>query len=101
MATSLVAGVLSPAGIAVVSILIVFNLLRLLVTAIYASRFPRWTALLDAFTLLRLGGPIREHVPLKVSVDDDNVRALDELPGWVGSEPRGENSGGIIRVLAD
>jgi hypothetical protein len=76
---------ISLAGIIVVSILIGIYLMAILATAIYASWFPRWTGSLDSFSLLRLGSSISEKVPLKVSVDDDRVKALDELPGWIGS----------------
>lgn len=75
---------ISLAGIVVVSIMILFHLIGLFLTALYASWFPRWTTALDAFSLLRLGGSIGEHVPLKISRSDDEVKVLDELPGWVG-----------------
>lgn len=80
---------ISLAGIIVVSAIMGLDLLGLLATAIYASWFPRWTELLDAFSMLRLGSSISAHVPLKVSVNDDEVQVLDELPGWVGSDSNG------------
>lgn len=76
------------AGTIVVYILIGFNLLGLLATAIYATWFPHWTGSLDTFNMLRLGSSISEHVPLKVSVNDDGVHVLDELPGWLGEDKR-------------
>lgn len=92
---------ISLAGIIVVSICIGLDLLGLLATAVYASWFPRWTELLDAFSMLRLGSSINAHVPLKVSVADDEVEVLDELPGWVGSDvnaPEGEPRGHAIEL---
>ncbi|KAI9923768.1 hypothetical protein MW887_008396 [Aspergillus wentii] len=85
---------ISLTGIIVVSILIGLDLLGLLATAVYASWFPRWTGSLDAFSLLRLGSSISQSVPLKVSVDDE-VRVLDELPGWVGDDAQDEEIGRI------
>lgn len=81
---------ISLAGILVVSVLIGLNLTGLLATALYARWFPRWTSSLNAFSMLRLGGTISEYDPLKVSVEDDKIRVLDELPGWVGDgrDPR-------------
>ncbi|CAG7979359.1 unnamed protein product [Penicillium salamii] len=76
------------AGIILVSILIMFHLVGLAMTALYASWFPRWTNALNAFSLLRLGGSIHEHVPLRVSANDDQVNILDALPGWVGHAPK-------------
>lgn len=79
-----------------VSVLIGLDLLGLLATAVYASWFPRWTGSLDAFSLLRLGSLIGERVPLKVSVNEDEVRVLDKLPGWMGNDaPEGEEVGHI------
>lgn len=72
------------AGIIVVSIVIGFNLRGLLAKAIYVTWFPHWTGSLDAFNMLRLGSSISEHVPFKVSINDDGVHVLDELPGVVG-----------------
>ncbi|QMW44316.1 hypothetical protein G4B11_007736 [Aspergillus flavus] len=79
---------ISLAGIIVMSVLVGLNLIGLFVTAIYASWFPRWTDSLNAFSLLRLGSSISDHVPLKVSVKDDEISVLDELPGWVGDDPQ-------------
>ncbi|CAG8940701.1 unnamed protein product [Penicillium salamii] len=79
---------ISLAGIILVSILIMFHLVGLAMTALYASWFPRWTNALNAFSLLRLGGSIHEHVPLRVSANDDQVNILDALPGWVGHSPK-------------
>lgn len=92
---------ISLAGIIVVSIFISLDLPGLLATAIYASWFPRWTELLDAFSMLRLGSLVSAHVPLKISVADDEIEVLDELPGWVGSDtnaPEGEQGGHAIEL---
>ena len=92
---------ISLAGIIVVSIFIGLDLLGLLATAVYASWFPRWTELLDAFSMLRLGSSISAHVPLKVSVADDEVEILDDLPGWVGSDantPEDQQAGHAIEL---
>ncbi|KAL2813062.1 hypothetical protein BDW59DRAFT_176843 [Aspergillus cavernicola] len=75
---------LSHVGAIVVSILIGLDLSGLLAMALYAFWFPRWTGSLNTFSLLRLGSSIGDRVPFMISVDEDRVRALDDLPGWVG-----------------
>lgn len=77
---------ISLAGIIIMSILIGLDLLGLLATALYASWFPRWRESLDASSMMRLGSSIGDPIPLEVSADDDEVRVLDELPGWMGVE---------------
>lgn len=81
---------ISGSGIITVSILIGFHLLGLLATAIYASWFPRWTGSLDAFSMVRLGSSIGDQVTLKLSSNDDELRMLDELPGWIGDDSDGK-----------
>ncbi|OOF93317.1 hypothetical protein ASPCADRAFT_508493 [Aspergillus carbonarius ITEM 5010] len=94
---------ISRAGILVVSVLIGVDLVGLLVTAVYASWFPRWTGALDALSLLRIGGRVGEWLPLRVVVDETEVGVLDELPGWVGGDVdgKGERNGdgdGVERI---
>lgn len=51
--------------------------------------------------MLRLGSLVSAHVPLKISVADDEIEVLDELPGWVGSDtnaPEGEQGGHAIEL---
>lgn len=43
---------------------------------------------------MRLGSSIGDRIPLKISADDDEVRVLDELPGWMGVE--GDKSSGLV-----
>lgn len=63
----------SLAGAILVSILIIFRLLGLFMTATHASCFPRWTNALNAFSLLRLGNPNGKNPPLRVSQNDDEI----------------------------
>lgn len=86
---------ISLASIIVISVLIAIDLLGLLATALYASWFPRWTGSLDAFSLLRLGSSISEHITLKISSDDDAIDILDQLPGWVGDDTSSDEIGRI------
>ena len=87
---------ISLAGIIIMSILIGLDLLGLLATALYASWFLRWTGPLNAFSMMRLGSSIGDRIPLKTSADDDEVRVLDELPGWMGVE--GDKSSGLVML---
>lgn len=51
--------------------------------------------------MLRLGSSVSAHVPLKISVADDEIEVLDELPGRVGSDtnaPEGEQGGHAIEL---
>lgn len=76
--------VISRAGIILISVLLGLDLLALLVMAIYATIWPRWTNQLDSFTMLRLGAAMAEKVPLMVGRRTDHIKALDEIPGWIG-----------------
>lgn len=74
---------MSYAGVIVVSVLLAIDLVVLFVLAFYASWYPRWTGLLDSFTMLRIGSKLGDRIPLKVVTDQDNVTVLDEIPGCV------------------
>ncbi|TVY18487.1 hypothetical protein LARI1_G005501 [Lachnellula arida] len=75
---------ISLAGIILISILLGIDLLALLAMAIYASFSPTWTKQLDAFALLRIGAALGDRVPLLVGLRTHKIKALDELPGWIG-----------------
>lgn len=77
---------ISLAGMILISMLLGLDLAMLLALAIYASAFPRWTAQLDSFAMLRLGAAIGERMPLLVGRRTNRIDVLDKLPGWVGDE---------------
>lgn len=83
---------ISRAGVIVVSILLALDLLALFALALYASLSPRWTGLLDAFAMIRLGLSLGERVPLMVVEDSEDVTVMDRIPGFLGdiSEPQSE-----------
>ena len=76
--------VISETGIILISALLGLDLLALLCMAVYACLSPRWTNQLDAFTMMRLGAAMADKVPLMVGRRTDNIKALDEIPGWIG-----------------
>lgn len=90
--------VISPAGIIVVSVLLGTFLASLLGLAIYSARSPRWTEQLDAFAMLRIGASIADDIQFRPTSDDRQVRALDELPGWVGDATGGEGELGALAL---
>lgn len=85
---------ISLVGIIIISTLYVVFLLSLLAMAAYPSWTPRWTHSLDVFTMMRLGAGMGEdRVPLLVASRQRLVRALDEMPGWVGNGCDGKDFG--------
>lgn len=81
---------ISRAGVILISILLGLDLSMLLALAIYASIFPRWTAQLDSFAMLRLGASIGDRLPLLVGRRTNKIKVLDEIEGWVGDEEGSE-----------
>ncbi|KAJ5317150.1 hypothetical protein N7508_001658 [Penicillium antarcticum] len=75
---------ISVAGITVVSILLGLLICILLPLALYASIALRWTPQLDAFTMMRMGASVADKVPLQIGREQGKIKALDEIPGWIG-----------------
>jgi hypothetical protein len=78
--------VISRGGLIAVSIMLGLDILILLPLAVYASRSPRWTAQLDSFVMMRMGAAVADKVPLLLSWKKDKIKALDEIPGWIGDQ---------------
>lgn len=85
-------------GIIVVSVLLGIFLASLLGLAIYSALSPRWTEQLDAFAMLRIGASIADAIQFRPTPDDRQIRALDELPGWVGDATGGEGELGDLAL---
>ena len=74
---------ISKGGIIAVSVVMGLFFFFLLSLAVY-SMCPRWTNGLDAFTMVRIGAAIKDEVPLLVGRNTNEIKELDNLPGWVG-----------------
>lgn len=81
----------SLAGMVLVSTLLTVYLSCLLALAIYSARTPRWTKLLDAFAMMRIGASIYEEVPLRVASDVTAVGVLNKKRGFIGGCSDGAN----------
>lgn len=77
---------ISLAGILVISVLILIQLIGLLALAVYPSSRPTWTESLDSFAVLRLGAAMANELPLISSVEAKDLAVLDEKEGWIGEE---------------
>lgn len=75
---------ISQTGLILVSALLALYLLALFALASYACLSPRWTSQLDSFTMMRLGAAMADKLHLMVGRRTDQVKALDEMPGWIG-----------------
>ncbi|CAG7988839.1 unnamed protein product [Penicillium salamii] len=82
---------ISVASISVISTLLFVFLFLLLWLASYAAFSPRWASSLNGFTMMRIGSAIADRVPLLVTYEEDQVSALDEVPGWIGSTANKES----------
>ncbi len=87
---------ISNAGMVLISVLLVLYLAALFTLAMYSSRYPRWTIQLDSFTMMRLGAAVADRVPLLVGNRTDDIKVLDEIPGWIGDEV--ESEAGVGRL---
>lgn len=86
---------MSRAGMIVVSLLMGLYLSCLLALAVYGAWTPRWTNQLDAFSMMRVSSAVPGLFPLRLAHDPDDVRALDELPGWIGGVDGVQGGGGV------
>lgn len=75
---------LSSAGLILISVLLGLHLSVLIMLAVYSSRTPRWTNQLNSFAMMRIGASVADRVPLLVGQKTDKIKALDEMPGWIG-----------------
>ncbi|KAJ5175369.1 uncharacterized protein N7482_001246 [Penicillium canariense] len=97
--------VISRGGMIFVSILLGLYTLMLIPLAIYATWTPRWTEQLDSFAMMRIGATIAGKLPLTVGQNNNTIKSLDEIPGWIGDisggkEPLGRLGLGAGRPLA-
>ena len=92
--------VISRAGLIIISTLLGLDLLSLLVMALYATFYPRWTNQLDAFTMMRLGAAMADKVPLLIGRRTDKIEALDEIPGWIGDTAQEDEEIGHLALGA-
>jgi hypothetical protein len=76
--------VISRGGIIAVSTIMGLFFAILFAMVFYSLWMPRWTRRLDAFAMLRMGAAMHDKLPLLVALNMDKVKALDEMPGWVG-----------------
>ena len=88
--------VISHVGVTIISVLLGVDLLALLAMAVYACLTPRWTNQLDSFTMMRIGAAMADKVPLMVGRRTDKIRALDEIPGWIGDAAEADEEFGRL-----
>lgn len=81
---------ISHAGKILVSFLLGIYLFCILALSLYIAWKPRWTNQLDSFAMMRIGSSQTGQFPLKLVDNPDDVRALDKLPGWIGSTRGGK-----------
>lgn len=87
MGVDLQAPQISPASEVLISILLGIYLIIILGLSVYSTWTPRWTHQLDSFAMMRIGSG---RFPLQLAHSPEDVRDLDELPGWIGGTPSGE-----------
>ena len=76
---------ISLAALLVISALLFIYLVSLLSVASYAAFVPRWTQSMNGFAMMRIGSAIADRVPLLVTYREQEISAMDDLPGWIGS----------------
>ncbi|KAF8812036.1 hypothetical protein BYT27DRAFT_7088253 [Phlegmacium glaucopus] len=91
---------ISRAGIILISLLLATDLLSLLAMALYSAWIPCWTDQLDAFAMVRIGAAIAESIPFRVANMTDQIKVLDETPGWVGDATEGKGKVGELGIGA-
>ncbi|KAH8432954.1 uncharacterized protein LDX57_010588 [Aspergillus melleus] len=89
---------ISQTGMIVISVLMAIYLGALLATTLYATSGRRWTDKLDAFAMMRLGASISEQVPLWIAEEVDEIKTLDETPGWIGDSATEDKTVGQIAL---
>lgn len=82
--TALTLPYLSRTGMIVGSILLALYLIPALCLAFWAASIRRWTDILDAFTMLRMGAAMgQQELPLLVGKKMHKIQVLDDWPGVV------------------
>ncbi|KAF8812041.1 hypothetical protein BYT27DRAFT_6431049 [Phlegmacium glaucopus] len=98
--TDTVVPAISRAGINLISLLLAVDLLSLLAMTLYSAWTPCWTDQLDAFAMVRIGAAIAESIPFRVANTTDQIKVLDETPGWVGDATEGRGKVGELGIGA-
>ncbi|CAG8386465.1 unnamed protein product [Penicillium salamii] len=75
---------ISKAGMILISILLGVYLFCILGLSLYVAWTPRWTNQLDSFAMMRIVSAAPGCFPLRLAHNPDEVKDLDELPGWIG-----------------
>ncbi|OQE16401.1 hypothetical protein PENSTE_c024G00002 [Penicillium steckii] len=81
---------ISHAGKVLISLLLGTYIFCILGLSLYITWTPRWTNQLDSFAMMRIGSSQLGQFPLRLAHNPDNVKALDKLPGWIGSTQGGK-----------
>ncbi|KAE8416799.1 hypothetical protein BDV36DRAFT_296809 [Aspergillus pseudocaelatus] len=75
---------ISQASIIAISILHSVYLISLLCVASYAAFYPKWTGSMNGFAMMRIGAAVADRMPLLITYKEDEIHALDKIPGWIG-----------------
>ncbi|CAG8106635.1 unnamed protein product [Penicillium salamii] len=91
---------ISNAGMILISTLLGVYLFCILGLSLYVAWTPRWTNQLDSFAMMRIGSAAPGRFPLRLAHNPDEVRDLDELPGWIGgtAEVERHNTGHVYNL---
>ncbi|KAJ5671878.1 hypothetical protein N7507_001005 [Penicillium longicatenatum] len=97
--------VISTAGVILISTLLGIDVFIILALATYAWWSPRWTRYMDSWAMMRIGASLTQDASLLVSREEDKVKALDGIPGWIGDksekhEPVGTLELGGLRAIS-
>jgi hypothetical protein len=92
--------VISNQGIIMISTLLGIYLASIFALALYSAIPSRWTDQLGAFAMLRIGASLSDDIQFRPATETQNIRALDELPGWVGDATDGEGELGQLALGA-
>jgi hypothetical protein len=92
--------VMSMASLVLITIFFGLHLLILICLTTWSSLNERWTANLDSWAMMRIGGAIAESIPLKIAENTDKMDFLDEIPGWIGDQADANELVGMIGLGA-
>ncbi|KAJ5993684.1 hypothetical protein N7451_009408 [Penicillium sp. IBT 35674x] len=90
--------VISRAGVILISTLLGLDIFILLSLATYAWWSPRWTRYMDSWAMMRIGASLTEDAPLLVSREEDKVKALEGIPGWIGNKSEEHEQVGTLAL---
>ena len=88
-------------GLIATSVVIGLFLIILFALTAYSVWEPRWTTRLDAFTMMRMGAAMPDKLPMLVGRNQDKIKELDEIPGWVGDGAEDGEPVGRLGLGAD